>query len=128
MFKASLISSASSFGGVFTREEVSYFVIADNKILNILVLRRTTKRVFENDKGPNTGGMGAYSPAPLITKILEKIIDRIINPTLSALKKKGYPYNGFLYAGLMIVKNEPFLIEYNIRMRPRMSGYTCNKI
>jgi phosphoribosylamine--glycine ligase len=61
--------------------------------------------------------MGAYSPAPLITKSLEKkIIERIINPTLSAMKKKGHPYNGFLYAGLMIVKNEPFLIEYNIRM------------
>ena len=98
-------------------EEVSYFVIADNKNFKYFGTAQDHKRVFENDKGPNTGGMGAYSPAPLITKILEKkIIDRIINPTLSALKKKGYPYNGFLYAGLMIVKNEPFLIEYNIRM------------
>ncbi len=98
-------------------EEVSYFVIADNKNFKYFGTAQDHKRVFENDKGPNTGGMGAYSPAPLITKSLEKkIIDRIINPTLSALKKKGYPYNGFLYAGLMIVKNEPFLIEYNIRM------------
>ena len=98
-------------------EEASYFVIVDNKNFKFFGSAQDHKRVFENDKGPNTGGMGAYSPAPLITKSLEKkIIERIINPTLSAMKKKGYPYNGFLYAGLMIVKNEPFLIEYNIRM------------
>ena len=98
-------------------EEASYFVIVDNKNFKFFGSAQDHKRVFENDKGPNTGGMGAYSPAPLITKSLEKkIIERIINPTLSAMKKKGHPYNGFLYAGLMIVKNEPFLIEYNIRM------------
>ena len=61
--------------------------------------------------------MGAYSPAPIITKLLEKkIIRKIINPTLKALKNKNNPYNGFLYVGLMIKENEPYLIEYNIRM------------
>ena len=71
----------------------------------------------EKDKGLNTGGMGAYSPAPIINKKLEKkILNRIVKPTLSALKEKGQPYTGFLYVGLMIVKNEPYLIEYNIRM------------
>ena len=75
------------------------------------------KRVGEREKGPNTGGMGAYSPAPIINKNLEKkIINRIVKPTLLALKKKRKPYTGFLYVGLMIVKNEPYLMEYNIRM------------
>ena len=75
------------------------------------------KRVKENDKGPNTGGMGAYSPAPIINKELEKkIIDRIVKPTLLALKRKKNPYSGFLYVGLMIKNNQPYLIEYNIRM------------
>ena len=61
--------------------------------------------------------MGAYSPAPIVTKALEKkIISKIINPTLKALKRKKNPYNGFLYVGLMIAKGEPYLIEYNIRM------------
>jgi phosphoribosylamine--glycine ligase len=75
------------------------------------------KRVGEGETGPNTGGMGAYSPALIITKKLEKkIIDKIIKPTLLDLKKSGNPFTGFLYAGLMIKDNEPFLIEYNIRM------------
>ena len=60
--------------------------------------------------------MGAYSPAPIINKTIEKIINKIVKPTLSALKRKGKPYSGFLYVGLMIKKNEPYLIEYNIRM------------
>ena len=98
-------------------EEVSYFVIVDNKDFKFFGTAQDHKRVFENDKGPNTGGMGAYSPAPIVTKILEnKIITKIINPTLKALKKKKEPYSGFLYVGLMIKNNEPYLIEYNIRM------------
>ena len=72
---------------------------------------------MNDDKGPNTGGMGAYSPAPIINKALEKkIIQKIVKPTLAALKKKGRPYCGFLYVGLMIKQKEPYLIEYNIRM------------
>ena len=73
--------------------------------------------VCTKETGGNTGGMGAYSPAPIIDKYLEKkIINKIIRPTLSELKKKGKPYTGFLYAGLMIKNGEPYLIEYNVRM------------
>ena len=98
-------------------EEASYFVIVDNNNFKFFGTAQDHKRVFEKDKGPNTGGMGAYSPAPIITKKLEqKIITKIIKPTLNALKSKKKPYNGFLYVGLMIRNNEPFLIEYNIRM------------
>jgi phosphoribosylamine--glycine ligase len=98
-------------------EEASYFIIVDNKTFKFFGTAQDHKRVYENDKGPNTGGMGAYSPAPIVTKSLEKkIISKIIKPTLAALKKKKKCYNGFLYAGLMIKDNEPFLIEYNIRM------------
>ena len=98
-------------------EEASYFVIVDNNTFKFFGSAQDHKRVYENDKGPNTGGMGAYSPAPIITKKLEKkIISKIIVPTLKALKAKNNPYNGFLYVGLMIKNNEPFLIEYNIRM------------
>ncbi len=98
-------------------EEVSYFVIVDNSNFKFFGTAQDHKRVYENDKGPNTGGMGAISPAPIVTKSLEKKIkSRIIKPTLNALKKKKNSYNGFLYVGLMIKKNEPYLIEYNIRM------------
>ncbi len=98
-------------------EEASYFLIVDNNNFKYFGSAQDHKRVYEHDKGPNTGGMGAYSPAPIITKKLEKkIISKIINPTLSALKKSKNPYNGFLYVGLMIKNNEPYLIEYNIRM------------
>mgnify|MGYP001344023398 FL=1 len=98
-------------------EEVSYFIIVDNNSFKFFGTAQDHKRVYEKDLGPNTGGMGAYSPAPILTKTLEKkIISKIINPTLKALKRKKNPYNGFLYVGLMIRNNEPYLIEYNIRM------------
>ena len=98
-------------------EEASYFVIVDNKNFKFFGTAQDHKRVFENDKGPNTGGMGAYSPAPVITTDVEKkIISKIIQPTLKALKKKKNSYQGFLYVGLMIKNKEPYLIEYNIRM------------
>jgi len=98
-------------------EEASYFLIVDKKNYKFFGTAQDHKRVGENDKGPNTGGMGAYSPAPIINSTLEKkIIKKIVEPTLQALKKKKSPYKGFLYVGLMIVNNEPYLIEYNIRM------------
>ena len=98
-------------------EEASYFILADNHSYSFFGTAQDHKRVYEKDKGPNTGGMGAYSPAPIVTKKLEKkIITKIINPTLKALKKNKNPYNGFLYVGLMIKNQEPYLIEYNIRM------------
>ena len=100
-----------------TGEEVSYFLIVDNNNFKFFGSAQDHKRVKEFDKGPNTGGMGAYSPAPIINKNLEKkIINKIVKPTLSALKKRKNPYTGFLYVGLMIKNNNPYLIEYNIRM------------
>ena len=98
-------------------EEASYFLIVDKYNFKFFGTAQDHKQVREKDKGPNTGGMGAYSPAPIINNILEKkIINKIVKPTLLALKKKKKPYKGFLYVGLMIKKNEPYLIEYNVRM------------
>jgi len=98
-------------------EELSYFSIVDENSYLFFGSAQDHKRVGEGDTGPNTGGMGAYSPAPLLNNILErKIKKKIIEPTLKALKDLGHPYTGFLYAGLMISKGEPYLIEYNVRM------------
>ena len=98
-------------------EEASYFLIVDKNDFKFFGTAQDHKRLRENDKGPNTGGMGAYSPAPIVDKNIEKkIIDKIVKPTLNALKKKKKPYKGFLYVGLMIKKNEPYLIEFNVRM------------
>jgi phosphoribosylamine---glycine ligase len=98
-------------------EEASYFLIVDKKNFRFFGTAQDHKRVGENDKGPNTGGMGAYSPAPIINKTMEKkIINKIVKPTLLALKKRGNPYQGFLYVGLMIKDNNPYLIEFNVRM------------
>jgi len=98
-------------------EEISYFAIVDRNSYLFFGSAQDHKRVGENDTGPNTGGMGAYSPSALLTKELEnKIKQKIIQPTLKAMKDLGHPYRGFLYAGLMINKDEPYLIEYNIRM------------
>ena len=98
-------------------EELSYFLIVDENTYHFFGSAQDHKRVAEGDTGPNTGGMGAYSPAPILTASLEKKIkEKIIEPTLNAMKVAGHPYKGFLYAGLMIFKNEPYLIEYNIRM------------
>ena len=98
-------------------EEMSFFVISDGISIQNFGTAQDHKRVLEGDRGKNTGGMGAYSPSRLITDELEKkIIKKIINPTLKALKEMETNYKGFLYAGLMIVDNEPYLIEYNVRM------------
>ena len=100
-----------------TGEEMSYFIVTDGSSIKPFETAQDHKRVYEGDKGENTGGMGAYSPSRLINNNLEaKIIDKIINPTLRGLKDSGIEYRGFLYAGLMIQNNEPFLIEYNVRM------------
>jgi len=98
-------------------DEMSFFVICDGKNFQKFQTAQDHKRVFEGDKGKNTGGMGAYSPSGLINFDLEKkIIDKIIRPTLKAIENLGENYKGFLYAGLMIKDNEPYLIEYNVRM------------
>ena len=98
-------------------EELSYFLIVDKSSYRFFGSAQDHKNVSEGDKGPNTGGMGAYSPTPLLTRELEeKIKKKIIEPTLRTMKNLGHPYKGFLYAGLMISKGEPYLIEYNVRM------------
>ena len=98
-------------------EEVSYFLIVDKKKFLFMGSAQDHKRVGENETGLNTGGMGAYSPAPIISRNLEKkIIKKIVKPTLHALKERKHPYTGFLYVGLMVKDNEPYLIEYNVRM------------
>ena len=98
-------------------EEMSFFTIHDGNTFKIFETAQDHKRVLEGDKGKNTGGMGAYSPSRLISFDLEKkIINKIIKPTLKGLNELGSNYKGFLYTGLMIVENEPFLIEYNVRM------------
>ena len=98
-------------------EEMSYFVVSDGTTFKKFQTAQDHKRVLENDKGKNTGGMGAYSPSRLISKDLdEKIINKIIKPTIKGLNELGAKFKGFLYAGLMIVENEPYLIEYNVRM------------
>ena len=98
-------------------EEMSYFIISDGKEIKSFETAQDHKRVLEGDKGDNTGGMGAYSPSRLINQVLEeKILTKIIKPTIKALQEMGSNYRGFLYAGLMIVNDEPYLIEYNVRM------------
>jgi len=98
-------------------EEMSFFTINDGNIFKNFGSAQDHKRVLEGDKGKNTGGMGAYSPSRLLSSDLEKkIINKIIKPTLKGLSELGSEYKGFLYAGLMIVDNEPYLIEYNVRM------------
>ncbi|TKT71751.1 phosphoribosylamine--glycine ligase [Afipia massiliensis] len=97
-------------------EEASFFVLCDGDNALPLVAAQDHKRAFDGDKGPNTGGMGAYSPAPVFTDaVRERTMTEIIQPTLRAMKAMGMPYKGVLFAGLMITKDGPKLIEYNAR-------------
>ena len=98
-------------------EEMSFFIISDGETYSTFGTAQDHKRVFEGDKGKNTGGMGAYSPSRLENeKLNKKILEKIIDPTIEGLRVMGTSFKGFLYAGLMIVKGEPYLIEYNVRM------------
>ncbi|MEX2488882.1 MAG: phosphoribosylamine--glycine ligase [Pseudomonadales bacterium] len=98
-------------------EEASFIVMADGNTFLALPSSQDHKTVYDNDKGPNTGGMGAYSPAPVVTpETHKKIVERIIKPTLAGMKAEGHPYTGFLYAGLMIDdKGDPRVFEFNSR-------------
>jgi len=97
-------------------EEASFFAISDGEEVLPLIGAQDHKPVFDEDKGPNTGGMGAYAPAPLIDETLyQKIMGRIIHPTIEGLKQEGIKYKGVLYAGLMIKDNEPYVLEFNCR-------------
>jgi len=97
-------------------EEASFFALCDGATAIALGSAQDHKRVGDGDKGPNTGGMGAYSPAPIMTQAMERrVMDEIVTPTMRALKAMGAPYKGVLFAGLMITKSGPQLIEYNVR-------------
>ncbi|HEY7226737.1 MAG TPA: phosphoribosylamine--glycine ligase [Nitrososphaeraceae archaeon] len=100
-------------------EEASFIAICDGKTIIPLASSQDHKNIFDGDKGPNTGGMGSYSPTPLISDDLEnKIMDKIMRPTIKGLNDLGIKFKGFLYAGLMIERgsNEPYVLEFNVRM------------
>jgi len=97
-------------------EEVSLFVLCDGTDILPLTTAQDYKRAFDGDAGPNTGGMGAYSPAPVMTReIYEDVLERVIRPTVKGLAARGTPYQGVLYAGLMLTSDGPKLVEYNAR-------------
>ena len=99
-----------------TGEEASFFALCDGEHALPLAAAQDHKRVFDGDEGPNTGGMGAYSPAPVMTDAMgARVMDKIIYPTLRAMTSKGVPFKGVLFAGLMITDQGPKLIEYNVR-------------
>jgi phosphoribosylamine--glycine ligase len=97
-------------------EEASFFALVDGKTALPLASAQDHKRAFDGDKGPNTGGMGAYSPAPIMTEALStQVMQKIIEPTVRAMSARGTPFKGVLYAGLMIKNGQAKLIEYNVR-------------
>ena len=97
--------------------EASYIALSDGTIAIPMASSQDHKRIFENDKGPNTGGMGAYSPTPIVDdELTKKIQEKIIDKTIQSMKKEGITFKGFLYAGIMIKDNEPYVLEYNVRM------------
>ena len=97
-------------------EEASFFAIADGRHVVALGSAQDHKRVFDGDQGPNTGGMGAVAPSPLMTPaMVDEVMERIIRPTVAAMAVEGHPFKGVLYAGLMLTYKGPQLIEYNVR-------------
>jgi phosphoribosylamine---glycine ligase len=97
-------------------EEASYFVLADGTECIPLGSAQDHKRIFDDDRGPNTGGMGAFAPSPLVTPDVERrILDEIVRPVLAGMEAEGYPFRGFLYPGLMITAEGPKVIEFNVR-------------
>ena len=127
-YNDSLVAAKEIFGGKFgdaknllveeflAGEEMSYFIICDGKSYKFIGTAQDHKRIGEGDTGKNTGGMGCYSPSRLFSPELEKINTKIIEPTLKAIKELGTIYRGFLYVGLMIKDQNPYLVEFNVRM------------
>lgn len=96
--------------------ELSLFAICDGEDYILLPASQDHKRLLDNDEGPNTGGMGAYAPTPLINEVLYRKIDEtILTPTMQGMKREGNPFEGVLFAGIMVVNGEPFVLEYNVR-------------
>ncbi len=97
--------------------EASYIALSDGSITIPMATSQDHKRIYDNDKGPNTGGMGAYSPTPVIDDSMsEKIQKNIISKTVSSMKSEGMPFKGFLYAGIMLKDDKPYVLEFNVRM------------
>ena len=97
--------------------EASYIALSDGNVAIPMASSQDHKRIFDDDKGPNTGGMGAYSPTPIIDETLaKKIQEKIIDKTIQSMKNEGITFKGFLYAGIMLKDNEPYVLEYNVRM------------
>ena len=97
-------------------EEASYFVLADGTAFVPLASAQDHKRIFDDDRGPNTGGMGAFSPSPLLTPDVEhRVLDEVVRPVLAGMEAEGHPYRGFLYVGLMLTAEGPKVIEFNVR-------------
>ena len=97
-------------------QEASYFVLADGANFVQLGSAQDHKRIFDDDRGPNTGGMGAFAPSPLVTPdISQRVCDEIVSPVLAGMEHEGYPYRGFLYVGLMLTADGPKVIEFNVR-------------
>ena len=99
-----------------TGPEVSFFVVADGEAFHTLLTAQDHKRIFDDDQGPNTGGMGAFAPSPLVDAALQARIEReIVQPVLTGLVREGTPFRGFLYCGLMLTESGPQVIEFNVR-------------
>lgn len=112
-------------------EEASIIVVSDGENVVPMASSQDHKRIFDNDKGPNTGGMGSYSPAPAAEgKVFKDTLEHVISPMIRGLKNRGMPHKGVLYAGIMITKNGPYVLEFNVRfgdpetqaILPRMKG------
>ena len=110
-------------------EEVSFFALTDGETVLPLASAQDHKRAFDGDQGPNTGGMGAFSPTPAMTPALERrVLEEIIQPTVAAMAAEGRPFRGVLYAGLMITKKGPELIEYNVRFGDPECQILCARL
>ncbi len=120
MFESRIFGDAADevvYEDFLAGQEASVFALTDGKQYRLFLAAQDHKRIGEGDTGKNTGGMGAYAPAPLVTPdVMRKVEERIIRPTLEGMAAEGYPYTGFLYVGLMIDNGEPSVVEFNARL------------